>query len=56
MDTAEIYDVAVKLAEEAGVSHSKFWTEQVLLYLEGNRGQDMHDATLVYMSREYPNI
>lgn len=31
--------------------NSSFWVTQYNLYMEGHRGSDMHDGTLVEMSR-----
>ena len=32
----------------------EYWCSQVRKYLRGERGYGMHDAALIYMSREYP--
>ena len=53
MTTDKIHEMSETLATEAGTSSSTYWTEQLLRYIGGDRGPDMHDATLVFMSREY---
>ena len=54
-DTA-VWLVAQAIQTEYGPAIAiDYWETQVKKYLNGNRGPDMHDATLVYMSRRFPD-
>ena len=50
-----VVDFVVKhadiLTDEQESGDFDFWATQICQYMKGNRGPDMHDATLAYMSK-----
>ena len=50
-----IVDFVIKHADilmnEQKTMDFDYWAKQIIQYMKGNRGSDMHDATLAYMTK-----